>query len=321
MPTPTTATWPPSPTPPAEQSIILLITYQEYEVCITYKGDSNMVKSVKLRWLPYGVRMLMLCIAFFFPYPSNGNSLIADSWDIQTPEDLVVYAKDPLTITFVLVFETSLLLLLARTYEVSHEGLTVRWMGLFRHCFSWKQLKLYGVYSENKTKATKDSDYTICFSTHRVKPEDSKNFFRVFSFFSIPYSPEAYQVCRAFCACMTDPLPEGVNTQARRLELTDEAFYDLEKRCKKTRRRLCVGIPLLSAALIFPMYILLFRMFFGDSYVLWIGTSVVYLFACTGLFYPFLKKYFERKEKTESDFLCACATRLSHDMERDTQSD
>jgi hypothetical protein len=284
-----------------------------------------MVKSVKMHWLPYNACIWFLCIAFLFPFPAGGGSAVPDEWDTNTREGLIAYAKDPLTIIMTLVFEIFLLLILARTYEVSHEGLTVRWMGLFRHCFSWEQLKLYGVYSENKTKATNDGDYTICFSTHRVKPEDYKNFFRVFSFFFVPYSPEAYQVCRAFCACMTDPLPEGVNTQARRLEMTDEAFYDLEKRCKKTRRRLCVGLPLLSAALIFPVYVVICVPILREASALemtqWVGIYVIYFLVWTVLFYTPLEKYFERKEKTESDFLCACATRLSHDIERDTQLD
>jgi hypothetical protein len=124
---------------------------------------------------------------------------------------------------------------------------------------------------------------------------------------------------------MTDPLPEGVNTQARRLEMTDEAFYDLEKRCKKTRRRLCVGLPLLSAALIFPVYVVICVPILREASALemtqWVGIYVIYFLVWTVLFYTPLEKYFERKEKTESDFLCACATRLSHDIERDTQLD
>jgi hypothetical protein len=280
-----------------------------------------MVKSVKLHWLPYEFRMWILCVALLFPFPETGDALLDDPWETSTPEGLIAYAKNPFVITITLVFAVHILLFLARTYEVSHEGLTVRWLGLFRHCFSWEQLKFYGVYSLDKSKGINDSDCGICFSTHRINPKDDKSYFRMFSFFPIPYSPEVYHVCRAFCACMTDPLPESVNTQARRLELTDEAFYDLEKRCKKTRRRLCFGIPLLSAVLVFPVYVIYCGLVFEGSYVLWIGIFLIYLVICGRLFHPFFKKYFDTKEKLEFDFLCACATRLSHDMERDTQSD
>lgn len=88
-----------------------------------------------------------------------------------------------------------------RKYKFHDDGLTVIWLGIFRHKFDWDKIPHGGVVISVGFN-TSHTPFILCSKHEWIKTVNAPLFFFLFPFsvFNFPYTPEIYEELERVCA-------------------------------------------------------------------------------------------------------------------------